>query len=375
MSSPRARPRVTVGMIVLNGAPFVDYAVRQVYPWADEIIVVEGASQFAKHAATPDAHSLDDTLARLAAIDDPEKKIRVVTREGFWPEKTEQTNGYTALATGELIFMVDSDEFYHPEQARTLIDYMGAHPEKRVAAVRAETFVCGFDFAAHGGRYEDPMPRVYRFEPGYSFVDHRPPTIIEPDGQGGGRSQYAKGYLTLAETRAMGVQMFHYSYTLPLQVEQKLGYYGALGWQSQWNSEFARWYRDNWLNFKDPFHMHPDTRTHAWLQPFAGEHPSEIRRLRAGSANERINGTAIVQRHTDDIWAVLMHPAYPRAVEDIAVRSVVEKTLAPVRHLGGRARLAALTSVIADRSLTGAGRIQAARSLWREVVAPVLNRR
>lgn len=54
--------RITFGMIVLNGEPFLLYNLRSLYPFAHEIIVVEGASPNAAHAATPEGHSLDRTL-------------------------------------------------------------------------------------------------------------------------------------------------------------------------------------------------------------------------------------------------------------------------------------------------------------------------
>lgn len=45
-------PRVTFGMIVLNGQPFISYNLRALYPFAYQIIVVEGASPKASGAAT-----------------------------------------------------------------------------------------------------------------------------------------------------------------------------------------------------------------------------------------------------------------------------------------------------------------------------------
>ena len=40
-------PRITFGIIVLNGEPFVRYNLRSLYHFAHEIIVVEGAVQAA----------------------------------------------------------------------------------------------------------------------------------------------------------------------------------------------------------------------------------------------------------------------------------------------------------------------------------------
>jgi hypothetical protein len=79
-------PRITFGMIVLNGEPFIRYCIRALYPHAHQIIVVEGAVEKARSIATPDGHSTDSTRETLASIqthEDPENKITVISRDGF----------------------------------------------------------------------------------------------------------------------------------------------------------------------------------------------------------------------------------------------------------------------------------------------------
>ena len=90
-------PKVTFGIIVLNGEPFTRYCLRSLYPFAHEIIVVEGAAPAAAKVATPDGHSTDgtlETLYRFKAEEDPEDKVVIITREGFWREKDEQSQAY-----------------------------------------------------------------------------------------------------------------------------------------------------------------------------------------------------------------------------------------------------------------------------------------
>jgi len=85
-------PKVTFGIIVLNGEPFTRYCLRALYPFAHEIIVVEGAAPAAVKVATPDGHSTDgtlETLYRFRAVEEPEGKVQIITREGFWSEKDE----------------------------------------------------------------------------------------------------------------------------------------------------------------------------------------------------------------------------------------------------------------------------------------------
>ena len=87
-------PNITFGIIVLNGEPFTRYCLRALYPFAHEIIVVEVAGIAAAGGATPDGHSSDGTLETLyqfQAEEDPENKMQIITRDGFWSEKDEMS--------------------------------------------------------------------------------------------------------------------------------------------------------------------------------------------------------------------------------------------------------------------------------------------
>ncbi len=123
---------VSFGMIVLNGEPFLRYNYRALYPFAQQIIVVEGAAPAAASIATADGHSTDGTLEvlrRLKAEEDPEDKLLIVTAEdegypnGFWPgEKHEQSRAYARRATGDYLWQVDVDEFYQPAAMTRVLD-------------------------------------------------------------------------------------------------------------------------------------------------------------------------------------------------------------------------------------------------------------
>ena len=81
MTDSGADTKITFGMIVLNGEPFVRYNLRAIYPFAHQIIVVEGASPAAVRVATPYGHSRDatlETLRQFQAEEDPEGKVMVV---------------------------------------------------------------------------------------------------------------------------------------------------------------------------------------------------------------------------------------------------------------------------------------------------------
>ena len=86
--------KISYGMIVLNGEPFVLSNLRSIYPYAHEIIVVEGASFKASSIASIDGHSKDNTINLLNEFvknEDDQNKVRIITAEdegypnGFWP--------------------------------------------------------------------------------------------------------------------------------------------------------------------------------------------------------------------------------------------------------------------------------------------------
>jgi len=128
----KKKPRISFGIIVLNGQPFVRYNLRSLYRFAHEIIVVEGAVQGAKKIATNDGHSLDGTLESLykfKAEEDHENKIKIVIRNGFWKEKKEMSLAYAERASGDYLWQVDIDEFYKSKDIQMIIEMLSKDSE------------------------------------------------------------------------------------------------------------------------------------------------------------------------------------------------------------------------------------------------------
>ena len=158
-SAAPSRPRITFGIIVLNGEPFTSYNLRSIYPFAHEIIVVEGAVPAAATIADAEGHSRDgtlDTLRQFKAEEDPEGKLTIVTAEddghadGFWPgEKDEQSRAYARRATGDYLWQVDIDEFYIGETWIASSPCSGG-PDDRRDELRQITFWGGLDYIVDG---------------------------------------------------------------------------------------------------------------------------------------------------------------------------------------------------------------------------------
>ena len=192
----RQHPKITFGIIVLNGEPFTRFCIRALYPYAHEIIVVEGASPLAASIARPDGHSRDGTLELLRQLkedEDPEDKLTIITaedsgyRDGFWPgEKDEQSQAYAERCTGDWLWQVDIDEFYSESAMTGVIDMLRENPEISGASFRTINFFGGIDIVTDScylrsgaGNYR----RLFKWGKGYSYVTHRPPTVHDADGR------------------------------------------------------------------------------------------------------------------------------------------------------------------------------------------------
>lgn len=328
------RPRVSFGIIVLNGEPFTRYCLRSLYPFAHEIIVVEGAAPGAAGVATPDGHSTDGTLEalrRFQAEEDPEGKVRLITRDGFWSEKDEQSQAYAREATGDYLWQVDIDEFYTPEAMSAVLRLLARRPEVTAVSFRELKFWGWFDYTVDGWysrRGANLYHRLFRWGPGYSYVTHRPPTVADEQG----RNLRDLGYLSGDELAEQGVFLYHYALLLPKQVLNKSTYYGKAAWAGR--PESQRWAEECWLRLGRPYRVHNMYAYPSWLERFAGEHPPQAAALRA-AMEAGLVGEA--RRATDDIEGLLRSPWY--ALGRAALRALdrpLRPLDRPLRRWGAR---------------------------------------
>jgi glycosyltransferase involved in cell wall biosynthesis len=302
------RPRVSFGIIVLNGEPFIRYALKALYPFAHEIIVAEGAAPAAKNIATPDGHSRDGTLEalrRFKAEDDPEGKLVIVTAEdeghpnGFWPgEKDAQSTAYARRATGDYLWQVDVDEFYRAEDIEHVFSMLRDDPQITAVSFKQITFWGGLNYWTDGWylrRGATYYHRLFKWGPGYRYVTHRPPTVSDPAGRDLRQIRWVDG-----ESMARrGIRLYHYSLLLPKQVTEKCDYYGNAEWASR-NRAIA-WAHEVFGSLRSPFRVHNVYSHPSWLERYDGPHPEQIERMINDIASSEPNAL----RRTDDIEALL----------------------------------------------------------------------
>lgn len=353
-ASAPARPSVTFGIIVLDGEPFTKYTLRSLYPFAHEIIVVEGAAPGARNIATADGHSRDgtlETLRRFKADEDPDGKLQIVTAEddghpdGFWPgEKDEQSQAYARRATGDYLWQVDIDEFYLAEDMERVFAMLQADPDIDAMTFRQITFWGGLDYVVDGWylrRGAADYHRLFRWGPGYAYATHRPPTVLDDHG----RDVRAGHWLDAATTAERGIALYHYSLLLPKQVLEKCDYYATADWAHRTGA--IEWANEAFLSLHRPFRVHNVFAYPSWLERYRGRHPEQVTRmvddLRAGGGPDALRQTADIERLLDSRW--------------YALRRSLVRSFDPwdrrIRRVGRRPRRVARRVARAGRGLLG----------------------
>jgi hypothetical protein len=300
-------PRITFGIIVFNGEPFTKYCLRSLYPFAHEIIVVEGACKSSASLATSDGHSTDSTLQSLHEFqeqEDPQKKLRIVTRDGFWSEKDEQSQAYAEQATGEYLWQVDIDEFYRAEDVVAILEMLKKHSQIASVSFKQISFWGGLDYTSDGWFFRRIFPqvhRIFRWRKEYHYLKHRPPTVLNEQG----RDVRDLGWLDGDAMARAGIHMYHYCLVFPKQVMDKCTYYQQAEWHSR--ERALEWAQDVFLQLKRPYRVHNVYDYPSWLERFSGTHPAQIEAMRYDLQSGRLQ---VEMRQTADIERLLRSPVY-----------------------------------------------------------------
>jgi hypothetical protein len=308
-------PKVTFGIIVLNGEPFTRYCLRSLYPFAHEIIVVEGGHEASRAVTTADGHSLDgtlETLRRFKAEEDPEGKVTIVTRDGFWPTKDElgrdrtpQSREYAKRATGDYLWQVDIDEFYLPEDMQRTFDMLVSDPTITAVSFEQVTFWarpryrCSgwFDWRVDSGRH-----RLFRWGPGYRYITHEPPTVHDERG----RDLRSLHWVSSQHMARFNIRYYHYSLLFPWQVEQKMRLYRDE--KPDLYAAALDWTQDGYFQLRRPYRVHNLYNYPSWLERWSGPVPPEVARMMDDVCAGR---TRADLRRVDDVERLLSTWWYP----------------------------------------------------------------
>lgn len=276
--------KITFGIIVLNGEPFIKYNLRALYPYAHQIIIVEGASPFAKNIATRDGHSIDNTLEAIKSFirdEDPDNRVQIVTAEdeghpnGFWPgEKHEQSQAYAKRASGNWLWQIDVDEFYMPDDMTWICKNILVRPDVQAVTFRPITFWGGIDYFVDGWYLHylqgKNMHRLFRWNSKFTYLTHRPPTVVDENGN----DLRKHGWVTAAELKKKNIIMYHYSLLFPQQVNSKSAYYSNVDWGIFPGMQL--WAEHNYVGLIDPFRVHNVYEYPSWLERYKNSQPPQV---------------------------------------------------------------------------------------------------
>lgn len=276
--------KIAFGIIVCNGDDFLEQCIRQVYDFADQIVIAEGATESWRKAMGwgDNPKSQDKTIPIIEKLmnEDHEKKISLIN--GIpWTNKIHQSNGYMQLVNPDTdyVWQLDSDEFYMKSDLYVVRKFLESNPGYTYLTVRQHHFWKNFKTVAVGQEagwgWETPQPRIQKFYKGCKYVEHRPPIIIDPlTGESNDKIRPTN------LTDQTGVWCYHYNYVTDKQVHEKMAYYAAEFPQA---SRLGTWIKDVWeqwdhdrLFVESRFGTHPSSWKGSYTQPFNGRHPEEI---------------------------------------------------------------------------------------------------
>lgn len=301
-------PRVTFGMLVLNGEPFTRYNLRSVYPYAHEIIIIEGAVEKASGISTPAGHSRDNTLQVIwdfKSNEDPEDKVHLVTKEGYWSEKDEMTHAIAQRTTGDYLwFLGGVDEFFKAEDIEFVLNMLQATPEITAVSFSQISFWGGLNYYSDGfylRRYFNEYFRVFKWGPNYQALGHRPLRFADADGNDLTKIKT----INISKKTNNKITMYHYSLVFPVQVREKCDYYSKATWSPL--NRMQIWAEDNFFHLRNPFRVHNVYSHISWLERFEGKHPAQIELMWHDIESKKID---IEIRRTDDIEDLLNSHSY-----------------------------------------------------------------
>jgi hypothetical protein len=274
--------KISFGMIVFEGDYVLKECLEQVYPFAHQILIAEGPVNYWQRQGR--VTSTDNTNKILSEFPDPENKIKVI--HGQFNEKDDQCRTYMQYVDDDVdyIWNLDSDEIYKTEDLVKMVEFL-KNEQPTSVGVRSCSFYGGFEHYLTGFELNaDNFLRIFRYVKGSTWLTHRPPTIQYPRN-----INIVKKHID-SETLfdKTGVQMYHYSYVFPKQVNTKIGYYkDSVSKQNCIDNYFNEIYLP-WVNGDDKqkqeiekkyYGVHefkPIMRGACYTEKFIGSHPESI---------------------------------------------------------------------------------------------------
>lgn len=244
----RSLKKISYVMNVLNGEPFIIYQLQSIYAHAHEIIIVEGA--YLKFAfATNNGRSQDSTLQSIKNFPDPENKVKLIVKEGFYDDRMEMCNEFMHHVTGDIIWQIDADEFYHNYTHIYVRDLFRSDSELDLVSFNFIDLFGSLKLQTDGleGTSLQDVRRVHRFSPGDLWINQRPPIL----GNLQNEAKVLRKVIRGVEMERNGHLMFNLTMLFDKQIQDKFLYYQS----KDFTGPMTDWYEKSIRTFENQFNM------------------------------------------------------------------------------------------------------------------------
>lgn len=279
--------KISFGMIVFNGNQVLKECLESIYPYAHEILIAEGPVKYWQDKGH--TTSTDGTNEILHNFPDPENKIKI--NHGQYNEKEHQCNEYIKMIDikSDYIWHIDCDEIYKPEDIEKIIELLKKEKYTKVG-FKTYSFFGGFDRYIGGFVENFEFIRIFKYEYGAYWNNHRPPDLYYPTTKRR-KSQFKHKYLMGEELDKIGIRIYHYSWISQNQVYNKMEYYKDnisrdISIDNYMNDLYLPWVNgdenikmeiENKYNGVHEFK--PEFRTETFTKKFEIEHPEVIKKI------------------------------------------------------------------------------------------------
>ncbi|MCK5138719.1 MAG: glycosyltransferase, partial [Thermodesulfovibrionia bacterium] len=231
--------KISFVTIVYNGMPFIEPCIEQMKPYAHEIIVVEGKVEV---LGTDGAGSTDGTQELLI---DLQRKNEIILINGDpsphnWYDKLEMQNEALKHATGDYVWLVDSDEFYLNKGIKHIIKILEREKPDQIN-FPIFNFFKGLRhiMTSSGDKFQKltrAVPRIFANDKGIDFISHWPPET----------AHFPERLISGLRIKQEGVDIYHMGYMNDAQVKQKCQLYSKTYPD---HADIRVWYDNLWTNW------------------------------------------------------------------------------------------------------------------------------
>ena len=212
--------RISYVINLYNAEPFIHYNLKSIYEHAFEIILVEGS--YEGFAESP--HSTDNTIEVVKNYPDPEKKIKLIIKDGFWEDREDMCNAFLKEATGDIIWQLDYDEFYFDKTHKFVKELFKLYNDLDLIIFPLKDFFGSLNYQSKGyinvsGLSE--VRRVFRFFPGVIWKSQRPPSLAYSNG----KEIIPRRIINPEYMEKQGHFLYHYTAIFRTQFLNKMKYY------------------------------------------------------------------------------------------------------------------------------------------------------